>query len=190
MLSIEPSERLLDVATGSAALLDELARRPAPPRQAIGIDSSAEMLALAPDLPFAWQLQLGDATELSYPDHSFDVITASYLLHVVEADQRRRMIAEMARVLRPGGRLGLITISPPRGALAKATLAPVVAAAMRSQGRLAGMRPLDPGPDLCRSGFTGLARRRTLRGYPSLCLVARRGGAENERASAEPLRDP
>jgi demethylmenaquinone methyltransferase/2-methoxy-6-polyprenyl-1,4-benzoquinol methylase len=155
-------------------LLAELACAPSPPRRVWGIDSSPEMLALAPELPGGWRLDVADATELPFADDSFDLVTASYLLHLLCANDRRRVIEEIRRVLRPTGRLGTITVAPPRGRLSAALTAPVRIAARRSRGRLAGLRSLDPAPELAAAGFPELARRRTVRGYPSLCVVAGR----------------
>lgn len=168
MLDMGPSDEVLDVATGPGVLLAELAKGPAPPLRACGVDSSPEMLALAPALPDGWEVRVADAMELPFDADSFDVVTASYLLHFLEETERRRILGEARRVLRPGGRLGVITVAPPRWRLA----APIRAAAERSSGRLAAMRGLDPSPDLEVAGLRVLARARTWLGYPSLCLVA------------------
>jgi len=173
LLDVVTGDRLIDVATGPAPLLSELSRRERRPGAAVGVDTSAAMISLAPPLPSAWRLQVADATDMPFDDGSFDVATASYLLHVLDRDTRRAVIAECARVLAPGGRLGTITIAPPRGPIATALTAPIRAAAQRSQERLAGLRSLDPTAELEAAGFGVVVRRRSFRGYPSLCLVAR-----------------
>lgn len=174
LVAVAPGEELLDVATGTAALLEELARRERRPRTAVGLDSSRAMLALAPSLPEGWRLEQADATAMPYPDGSFDVVTACYLLHVLQPAPRRAAIAEIARLVRPGGRVATLTIAPPRGALARVLSAPVRAAAERSSGRLQGLSPLDPGAELAAAGLRETARARSLAGYPSLSLVATR----------------
>lgn len=172
LLDPRPDQRLLDLATGPAVLLAALARSPHRPREAVGVDSSPEMLARAPQLPAGWELQTADATELPFDEDSFDVVSASYLLHVLRPPDRRAAIAEIARVLRPGGRLGSITIAPPRSALMRVLTKPIRAAAERSDVRFAGLRPLDPSAELRQAGLHERARKRSLLGYPSLCLVA------------------
>jgi SAM-dependent methyltransferase len=174
LLEIRQSEHLLDVATGTAALLGELARSAHRPARAVGIDSSREMLARAGPLPAAWQLVVADARDLQFDDGSFDVATAVYLLHVLDAADRGRVLGELRRVLRPDGRLGVITVAPPRTAVGALVAKPIRALAQRRGGGLLGLRALDPRPELIASGFRIIASRRTGRGYPSLSLVADR----------------
>lgn len=173
LLDPGPSDRLLDIATGTAALPAELATRGSRPREVVGIDRSAKMMRRAPDLPAGWKLERADATGLPFADDSFDLVTVSYLLHLLDRETRSQVIEECARVLRPGGRIGVITIAPPRHGVTAALTAPVRWAAERYPSRLVGLRPLDPGPDLAAGGFTEFSRRRSFRGYPALCVVAR-----------------
>lgn len=172
LLDPRADERLLDVATGPAPLLQMLSQRRFPPAIAVGIDASPAMLESAPPLPPTWRLQLADATELPFDDGSFRCASASYLLHTLDPETRRAVLSECFRVLEPGGRLGLITIAPPRGRIANALTAPVRFAARRSEGRLVGLRPLDPATALAEAGFSEVDRRRSMRGYPSLCVLA------------------
>lgn len=174
MLDPGEDERLLDIGTGTAALLRELARRRDRPARAVGLDRSPAMLARAGPIPAGWELLRGDARRLPFESGSFDVATASYLLHVVTADARAAILGEIHRVLGAGGRVGMITVAPPRSRVGLALSRPVRAAAARSDGALAGLRPLDPGPLLREAGFAATGRRRVLRGYPSLCVTALR----------------
>jgi len=173
LLDPGPSESLLDIATGTAALPAELATRGSRPREVVGIDRSAKMLGQAPELPTGWKLEQADATDLPFADDSFDLVTVSYLLHLLDRETRSRVITECARVLRPGGRIGVITIAPPRHRVTAALTAPVRWAAEHYPAWFVGLRPLDPGPDLAAGGFAEFARRRSSRGYPVLCVVAR-----------------
>jgi len=172
LLDVRSDERLLDLATGPAPVLAQLARRPTRPADAVGIDSSEAMISRASPLPAAWRLQIADATRLPFADHSFDVLTASFLLHVLAPAKRQAVIAESARVLRLGGRLGVVTIAPPRGRLERAITAPARSVVSRASGRLIGLRPLDPRPELEAAGFSALVARRSFRGYASLCVTA------------------
>jgi ubiquinone/menaquinone biosynthesis C-methylase UbiE len=169
-------ERMLDVGTGTAELLQAMSRAPDRPNEAIGLDASRAMLGRARPLPPGWQLICARGEQLPFPDESFDIVTASYLLHVIDPDTRRLVVEECIRVLKPGGRFGAITITPPETKLGTVVTAPARWAAERYPSRLIGLRPLDPEPDLTRAGLIEPRRQRSFRGYPALCLVARKPG--------------
>ena len=161
------SERLLDVATGTGGLLRELSLRPVQPAEVVGIDRSASMLSVAAahGLPAGWRLLVGDATRLTFPDGRFDVVTACYLLHLLNRGTRARAIAEIARVLRVGGRFVTVTVESRR---------PVARAALTRLPRLSGLRPLDPAGELRAAGLEPLRARFVRDGWPSLCVLAQR----------------
>ena len=76
-------------------------------------DASMLGVAAAHGLPTGWRLLVGDVTRLPFPDGRFDVATACYLLHLLDRDCRARAIAEIARVLRVGGRVVTVTADSP-----------------------------------------------------------------------------
>jgi demethylmenaquinone methyltransferase/2-methoxy-6-polyprenyl-1,4-benzoquinol methylase len=115
-----------------------------------------------------------EAGALPFADTSFEVVTACYLLHFLDEGERARIITEARRVLVPGGRLGVVTIAPPAGRISSLISRPVLALAERSRGVLAGLRPLDPRPELETAGLRAVSARRVRAGYPSLCVVAER----------------
>jgi ubiquinone/menaquinone biosynthesis C-methylase UbiE len=162
------SDRLLDVATGTGGLLGVLARRSALPAEVIGIDSSASMLAAAAakGLPVGWQLLPADARRLPFPDRRFDVVTACYLLHLLDREARTRTIAEIARVLRPSGRVVTVTLESRR---------PAARAAFTRLPRRSGLRPLDPSHELRAAGLEPQRASFVRDGWPSVCVLAVRG---------------
>jgi ubiquinone/menaquinone biosynthesis C-methylase UbiE len=175
LLAVSPSDSLLDVGTGTGAVLREVERSGGRPARAIGVDVSDRMLARARAVvPVGTELRRADARALPLPDASIDIATCVYLLHLLPAEVRTEVLRELHRVLVPEGRLGVVTVAPPKRALAKLVSAPVRAAAARSSGVLAGLRPLDPADDLRIAGFEVDAVRRTTIAYPSLCVSARR----------------
>lgn len=177
LLDVRPDERILDVATGTGAVLRELARLPEPPKRALGIDASAAMLARAWGLPQRWVLERGDARQLPFEDACFDAVTAGYLLHVLDPADRRSVLGEAARLLHPGGRLGVVTVAE-TGRFSRALLRPIAGVAKRrGPTALRGLIPLDPRPELVDLGFEPIAAEPTRFGYPSLCVVARAPGA-------------
>jgi demethylmenaquinone methyltransferase/2-methoxy-6-polyprenyl-1,4-benzoquinol methylase len=176
MLDPGPQDRLLDVGTGTGELLRAQARRPGRPRRTVGADPCRDMLDRVPVLPAGWDTMEAGGERLPFPDESFDLVTATYLLHVIGPRVREEVIAEALRLLRPGGRFGCVTIAPPRTATARLLTAPGRWAADRYPRHLVGLRPLDPTGDLTDAGFAGIWHRRDFRGYPALCMVATRPG--------------
>jgi ubiquinone/menaquinone biosynthesis C-methylase UbiE len=165
---------LLDVGTGTGGLLRELARRPDRPRIAIGIDDSAAMLERAGPLPPGWSFETGDARRLRFADGTFSLVTAAYLLHLVDVAARRQIIAEAHRLLGPGGRFVVVTPTWPRTRAARVLYAPLAAAAGSSVGPRSAFRPLDPRAQLEAASFTVRAVKYVGRGYPSICVSATR----------------
>ena len=110
--------RVLDVATGTAAVAIELAQR-APARQIVGVDQSPEMLAAGRErveragLASRIELREGRAEQLAFDDASFDALTFTYLLRYV--DDPAAQLRELARVVRPGGVVAMLEFGLPRG---------------------------------------------------------------------------
>ena len=110
-----PGSDALDVCCGTGDLALELRRRIGPDGRVVGCDFSEPMLELArrksgeQALPveFGW----ADALDLPYGETSFDVVTIGFGARNL-ADLERGL-AEMARVLRPGGRLAILEITRP-----------------------------------------------------------------------------
>ena len=102
--------RLLDVATGTGRFLQAI-KQNYPRLPVVGADLSGAYLKKAKTAlrPWSWtDLVLANAEALPFPDHSHDVVTSVYLLHELPKGARHRAVGEMARVLKPGGRLILV----------------------------------------------------------------------------------
>lgn len=111
-----PGERILDVATGTGLVAFGLAR--ADDCQVTGLDQSEEMLAGArarlarqADLADRVTFVRGEAEQLPFPDRSFDAVSFTYLLRYV--DDPAATMRELVRVLRPGGRIGMLEFGVP-----------------------------------------------------------------------------
>ncbi len=116
-LAVEPGDTVLDVASGTAAVAVEVARRHG--CRVVGIDQSPEMLAEgrrrveAAGLAGRIELQEGRAESLPYEDSRFEGLTFTYLLRYV--DEPAATMRELARVVRPGGRIAMLEFAvPPR----------------------------------------------------------------------------
>lgn len=166
------ADRVLDLGTGTAGLLEQLARAAEPPGLAVGVDASSAMLAHARPLPRRWQLERADARCLPFEAGSFDLVTAAYLLHVVSSQDREVIVGEVARVLSRRGRLVVVTPAEQRSTLARIVWAPLRWSGCHSSGVLAGFCPLDPRPNLEAAGFRISAVRYVDRGYRSWCVLA------------------
>src|SRR5437588_10678312 len=103
-------DRVLDVATGTGLVARELARRYG--CAVVGLDQSATMLAAAAARNGHMPLIRGRAERLPFPDASFDHLTFTYLLRYV--DDPAATMRELARVVKPGGRIGMIEFGVPR----------------------------------------------------------------------------
>jgi demethylmenaquinone methyltransferase / 2-methoxy-6-polyprenyl-1,4-benzoquinol methylase len=115
-------DRVLDVATGTAAVAIELSRRHG--CSVVGLDQSPEMLAEGQarvqraGLADRIELVEGRAEELPFGDGSFDALTFTYLLRYVE--DPGGTLAELARVVRPGGTIASLEFGVPPGPLTRA----------------------------------------------------------------------
>jgi demethylmenaquinone methyltransferase/2-methoxy-6-polyprenyl-1,4-benzoquinol methylase len=110
--------RVLDVASGTAAVAIELARA-APARTVLGVDQSPEMLAAGRErvesagLGDRIELRESRAEELPFADEEFDALTFTYLLRYV--DDVPATLRELARVVKPGGTMAMLEFGLPRG---------------------------------------------------------------------------
>lgn len=106
-----PGDLVLDVATGTGLVAEELARRYG--CRLIGLDQSADMLAAAARRRTPVALVRGQAEALPFADRSFDHVTFTYLMRYV--DDPASTLRELTRVLRPGGRLAALEFGVPSG---------------------------------------------------------------------------
>jgi demethylmenaquinone methyltransferase/2-methoxy-6-polyprenyl-1,4-benzoquinol methylase len=107
-----PGQRILDVATGTGMVAAGLARRGA---TVIGLDQSEDMLSRARTrLATAHPVKFiqGEAEHLPFADGEFDALTFTYLLRYV--DDRPATMRELARVVKPGGRIGMVEFGVPQ----------------------------------------------------------------------------
>jgi demethylmenaquinone methyltransferase / 2-methoxy-6-polyprenyl-1,4-benzoquinol methylase len=118
-IDARPGDRVLDVATGTAAVAIELAG--AFGCDVVGLDQSPEMLAAgrrrvaAAGLADRIRLVEGSAERLPFDEGSFDALTFTYLLRYV--DRPEEALTELARVVRPGGTIAALEFAVPRGLL-------------------------------------------------------------------------
>jgi len=109
-------QQILDVATGTADVAIMAAKR-LKPAQIIGIDIANQMLEFGrvkvkkEHLEEVITLETGDSENLRFPENSFDAVTVAF--GVRNFENLEKGLAEMCRVLRPGGRVVILEFSKP-----------------------------------------------------------------------------
>jgi demethylmenaquinone methyltransferase / 2-methoxy-6-polyprenyl-1,4-benzoquinol methylase len=126
-------DTVLDVACGTGAVARELLRQYG--CRVVAVDQSAEMLAEARRrLGARVELRQARAERLPFDDAAFDGLTVTYLLRYV--DDPVATMRELARVVRPGGRLALLEFCVPPNTLARAAWEAYVRAGLPLAGRV------------------------------------------------------
>ncbi|NGN63949.1 class I SAM-dependent methyltransferase [Streptomyces sp. A7024] len=116
LAGVGAGDRVLDIGCGPGYLTRLAARSAGPRGAAVGIDPSEEMTRYAarhtkePNCTF----RKGLGEDLDLADDSFDAVVTSLAVHHIPEDKRERAVAEMYRVLRPGGRVLIADFRPHR----------------------------------------------------------------------------
>jgi len=116
-LALAPGERVLEIGYGTGHCLVQMAEAVGPEGKVFGIDLSEGMRARARErverehLSDTVELSCGDATHLPYPDGSMDAVFMSFALELFDTPEIPQVLAGCARVLRPGGRIGVVAIT-------------------------------------------------------------------------------
>lgn len=114
---VKPGDRVLDCATGTGDLALAFARAVGPTGRVVATDFCAAMLERAPAKAARAGLSItfeeADALALPYPADAFDV--ASMAFGIRNVDDPRRCLRELARVVRPGGRVAVLEFGQPEG---------------------------------------------------------------------------
>jgi demethylmenaquinone methyltransferase / 2-methoxy-6-polyprenyl-1,4-benzoquinol methylase len=136
-LAAGPGDTVLDLACGTGAVAVEVARRHG--CRVIGVDQSPEMLAEgrrrveAAGLGDRIELREARAEELPFEDAALDGLTFTYLLRYV--DDPAATMRELARVVRPGGRIAMLEFFVPPRALPRAAWEAYVRVGLPLAGR-------------------------------------------------------
>lgn len=115
-LGIHQPQQILDIATGTGDFALLLAKR-IKPQHIVGADISEGMMAVGREkvkeegLQNVISFQYENCMQLSFPDGSFDAVTSSY--GVRNFQNLDKGLQEMQRVLRPGGHLLIVELTPP-----------------------------------------------------------------------------
>jgi demethylmenaquinone methyltransferase/2-methoxy-6-polyprenyl-1,4-benzoquinol methylase len=149
-----PDDRVLDVATGTGLVAQSLVRRYG--CTVVGLDQSEAMLASArarlardPALAARVSLVTGEAERLPFADGEFDHLTFTYLLRYV--DDPAATLRELARVVKPGGRVASLEFAVPPSPLWRALWSGYTHVGLPALGRLVSREWRETGSFLARS---------------------------------------
>lgn len=117
----QPGEKALDVGCGPGALAIAMSEMVGEGGEVVGIDASLEMIETArrktkrQSLPVRFEAAAIES--LSFPGASFDLATSTFMLHHLPDEAQRAGLAEVRRVLKPGGRLVIADFASESGSL-------------------------------------------------------------------------
>jgi ubiquinone/menaquinone biosynthesis C-methylase UbiE len=159
-LGVKPGERVLELGFGTGNEVLELAGLVGPAGAVAGIDVSPGMLQVAHEKlaerkpAAAVELTVGDARRLPYPDESFDAVYTSFTLELFPEDDVTLVLAEVWRVLKPGGRVAVVSMATPKGSEPNTLLERGYVWMHRHFPHIVDCRPIDPAAVVSAAGFT------------------------------------
>jgi demethylmenaquinone methyltransferase/2-methoxy-6-polyprenyl-1,4-benzoquinol methylase/phosphoethanolamine N-methyltransferase len=183
---IKPGDHVLDVGCGPGDVILIAKAQVGPHGQAVGIDAAPEMIEVArqkaaragQDVDFKVAL----IEKLPFPDGSFDAVLSSLMMHHLPDDIKREGLAEVRRVLKPGGCLMIVDMKRPESWLGRALL-PL----MLHRSMPAGVQDLPPlvqemGFERIESGNTRATMIGYVRGYSRISPLGGPTGSNPEPA--------
>ena len=182
LLAPSRSEQVLEIGFGTGHALVDIAERLSDEGRVFGIDVSQGMLEIAETRARAAgleerivDLRLGDAKELPYENDMFDVVFASFTLELFSETEIPVVLGEISRVLRPGGRLGVVSMHDDNG---KTAMVDFYRFLHRHFPHIVDCQPIDARSHLERAGFEIIAAEGvSIWGLPVLAIVGRLQGS-------------
>lgn len=120
-LSIGKGETVLEIGFGTGHCLERIAESVGPKGKAYGIDISTGMMEITKkrlekaDLEDRVKLFCGDAASLPFDDSTFNAVFMSFTLELFDTPEIPKVLEQIKRVLKPDGRLAVVSISKENG---------------------------------------------------------------------------
>jgi len=175
-LSVREGKTVLEIGFGSGHCLERIAQSVGQTGKAYGIDISSGMLKVAKRrlekarLIDRVELCCGDAANLPYDDHTFDAAFMSFTLELFDTLEISKVLEEIKRVLRPAGRLGVVSMSKEDG---ESTLLRLYEWAHRKWPKYVDCRPIYVKASLIDAGYKIQSKQKVrLIGLPGEIVVA------------------
>jgi ubiquinone/menaquinone biosynthesis C-methylase UbiE len=157
-LALKPGESVVELGFGTGNEILDLAGLVGPTGKVAGIDISPGMLAVAnrklaaaPAAPV--DLRVGDARSLPFPDAAFDAVYTSFTLELFPEADIPVVLAEARRVLKPGGRIGVVSMATVRPGQRTSALERVYVWMHRHFPHFVDCRPIDTEGVVSAAGF-------------------------------------
>ncbi len=124
LAQIQPGDHVLEVGCGTGTLSLAAAQQAGPTGKVYGIDMIPQMIELSrgkaaqagADITF----QLGSIDDIPFPANQFDAVMCSFMIFHMSEGVRQKGIQEIYRVLKPGGRLLVLDLTPPAAPVQRA----------------------------------------------------------------------
>jgi ubiquinone/menaquinone biosynthesis C-methylase UbiE len=173
LAQVSPGERVLEVASGPGTVIIQLKRRAGETGRTVGVDLAPRMLRVARRRDPQAFLVRADARSLPFGEGAFDLVWSSYFIDLVPTAELTPLLREFRRVLRPGGRLLLVSLSKKGEAptwwerfyrITPSWLVPYL---------FGGCRPIESAPFVQAAGFAQIERQMVSQGLDSEVILGR-----------------
>jgi len=175
-LSIQKGETTLEIGFGTGHCLKRIAQSVGQTGKAYGIDISSGMLGVTKrrlekaQLIDRVELYCGDAANLPHGDNVFDAVFMSFTLELFDTPEIPKVLEEVKRVLKPTGRLGVVSMSRDCG---ESTLLRLYGWAHKKWPKYVDCRPIHIESSLIDAGYKIQSRRKVLvMGLPGEIIIA------------------
>ena len=181
-LEVRKGEQVLEVGFGTGNEIVDLAELVGPTGKVAGIDISPGMLAVAQrklegkDVPAPLDLRVGDARQLPWGDGTFNAVYTSFTLELFPLEDIPAVLAECKRVLKSGGRLGVVSMATVKQGHHTSVLERAYVWMHRHFPHLVDCQPIDVEGAVGRAGFQAVkVEEMEIWTMPVRAVVGRKG---------------